>query len=142
MHIFWGIALVALGALAWIGQTISFFAPATAARFGLAEAENDVEPVFAADVRGEAAWDFVTLWTLMVAGILLIVDSSAWPCLGLIGGGIYVYFGGRGILARLEMQRRGFRIGSPENVRIGYSALAIWGIAGLITIVAAILELN
>ncbi len=142
MNIVWGIVLIALGALAWVGQTITYLAPATAVRFGLAESDETVEPVFAADVRGEAAWDMVTLWTLLAAGVLLVADSSAWPYLGLIGGGIYVYFGGRGILTRLEMKRRGFRIGTTENVRVGLSALGIWGAAGLVTVIAAILDLT
>ena len=54
---------------------------------------------------------------------------------------MYVYFGGRGILTRLEMQRRGFRIGAAGNVRIGLVMLGVWGVAGAITIAAAIAEL-
>ena len=43
--------------------------PETGVRLGLAEAEADVEPVFWADVRGEAAWDALVTWTLPAAGI-------------------------------------------------------------------------
>ena len=46
------------------------------------------------------------MWTLPLAGLLLIVGHEAWAWLGLVGGGMYVYFGGRGILTRLELQRR------------------------------------
>ncbi len=74
---------------------------------------------------------------MVVAGILLIIDEPAWAYFGLVGGGMYVYFAGRGIFTRLAMQRRGLKIGAPANVRLGLVFLAVWGVMGLITIVAA-----
>jgi hypothetical protein len=50
---------------------------------------------------------------------------------------MYVYFAGRGILTRLVMQRRGLRVGSAANVKIGYMFLSVWGVMGLVTIIAA-----
>ena len=79
---------------------------------------------------------------MVVAGALLIADDSAWPYFGLIGGGTYAYFAGRGIAARLVMRRRGIRIGTPQNVGVGLTALALWGVMALITIVAAIVALE
>jgi hypothetical protein len=78
MQIFWGTVLVASSLLCWGGQTIVCFAPTTGARLGLSEREADVEPTFWADVRSEALWDFLTLWTLVAAGALLIIDQPAW----------------------------------------------------------------
>jgi hypothetical protein len=106
------------------------------------ESEHDVEPAFWADIRGEAAWDFWTLWTLVVAGLLLILDISAWAYFGLIGGGIYLYFAGRGVFARLAMQRRGLRFGAPKGVKVGLGFLAVWGVTALITIAAAVVALS
>lgn len=137
----WGIVLVLLGALAWIGQTVSWIAPTTAARLGLAERPEDVEPVFAGDARGEAAWDACTLWTLLVAGVLLVIDRDAWAYFGLIGGGIYLYFAGRGIATRRVLRARGFRVGSDGNVKTAFFFLAAWGIAAAITICAAVAAL-
>jgi hypothetical protein len=128
--------------LAWGGQAISWLAPERAQRLGLAENEDAVEPVFWADIRGEARWDALTLWTLMAGAILLILDRPAWAYFGLAGGAIYAYFAGRGISARLAMQRRGFRIGTPENIRIGYAFLVVWGVMALITIAMAITDLR
>ena len=51
---------------------------------------------------------------------------------------MYVYFAGRGISTRAMMQRRGFRVGTPRNLKLGYTLLAIWGLMGLITIAAAV----
>lgn len=137
----WGVVVVALSLLCWGGQAISASAPATAVRLSLAEAENTVEPVYSADIRGEALWDTLTLWTMVVAGALLIADSPGWAYFGLVGGGMYVYFAGRGVFTRAALQRRGFRIGSAHNVRIGYAFLTIWGVMGLITVIAAVNDL-
>lgn len=141
MQIFWGIVVVALASLCWAGQTIVCFAPATGVKLGLSEAEADVEPTFWADVRGEALWDFFTLWTLGVAGALLIADRAAWAYFGLVGGGMYVYFAGRGVFTRLAMRRRGLRIGTPRGVQVVLTFLTIWGVMGLATIIAAIAAL-
>ena len=142
MNVIWGIVVVALSLLAWAGQTLSLLAPSTAVRWNLMEAEDDVEPTFWADIRAEALWDTLTLWVMVVAGVLLIADGAAWPYFGLVGGGMYLYFGGRGISARVTMTRRGLRVGAPESVRVGVIFLATWTAMALITIVAAIVELE
>lgn len=142
METFWGVVLILFGLLAWGGQTLSRFSPDTAERLNLMEGEDTVEQVYWADIRGEGLWDFLTLWTLVVAGALLLVGHEAWPYFGLVGGAIYVYFAGRGILTRMEMRSRGFRIGDPSNVRVGLIMLAAWGIVGLATIVAAATTLS
>ena len=141
MGVVWGIVVVVLSLLSWGGQTTAWLAPRTAVKLTLMEAEEDVEPTYWADIRGEAAWDFLTLWTLLVAGVLLMLDVSAWAYFGLVGGGTYVYFAGRGIFTRAEMQRRGLRIGNPLNLKLGYALLSIWGGVGIVTIVAAVVAL-
>ena len=141
MNVFLGIVVVVLSLLCWGGQVIAWLAPATAVKLTLMEAENDVEPAYWADIRGEAAWDALTLWTMVVAGALLIIDNPTWAYFGLIGGGMFVYFGGRGIFTRVAMRRRGFRVGTPQNVKIGLVFLGIWGVMGLITIIAAAVAL-
>lgn len=141
MNIGWGVVVTVLAALAWVGQTIAWLAPRRAEQWGLTEREAAVEPTFHADVRGEAAWDAFTLWTLVVAGVLLIVDHAAWPYFGLVGGGTYLYFAGRGIVTRRVMQRRGLRIGEPDNVRTIYLFLVIWGLMAAVTIVAGAVAL-
>lgn len=137
-----GFVVVALALLAWGGQATSWFAPTRAVRMGLREPEDAVDPVFGADIEGEARWDTLTLWTMVVAGGLLIVDNAAWAYFGLVGGGMFVYFGGRGIATRRTMQRRGHRIGTARNVSAGYALLTAWGVLGLITIAVAVAELT
>lgn len=142
MRALWGFVVTALSLLAWGGQTMSWFAPATAVKLGLMESEGDVEPTFWADVRGEAVWDVFTLWTMVVAGVLLIADQGAWPYFGLVGGGMYLYFGGRGIFARTAMVRRGLRIGAPANVKLGFVFSGIWATMAVVTIIAAAVTLD
>ena len=76
MNIIWGVILIIFtGVLCWLMQVISAFWPAVATKLGVMEPEADVDPIFYVDVQGEAFWDMVTLWTLPVAGILLMFNS-------------------------------------------------------------------
>ena len=132
------VSLIVISGLAYIGQFISVFWPTAAARFGFTEAESDVDATFYADGLGEAYWDIATLWTLPVAGVLMLLDSNLWPILGLVGGGMYFYFTGRGIAVRLVMRHRMIRIGSRQSVRIGMFFLAVWSLVALATIAVSI----
>ena len=142
MRIAWGVVVIALSVVCWGGQTFSWFFSRGAVELGLTEAESDVEPVFWRDSRGEALWDLLVLWTMPVAGVLLVADHDWWPYFGLVGGGSYLYFAGRGIVVRLMMRRHGLRIGSPSSVAVGLAGLAIWGVMAVITIVAAVIALE
>ena len=142
MGVAWGLVLIMLGLLAWLGQAIAWFAPGTAESLTLTESEDDVEGAYYADIRGEALWDTLTLWTMVAAGGLLVADHYAWAYFGLLSGGMYLYFGGRGILARAAMERRGLQIGSPQNVRLGCVFSAAWATMALVTIVAAIVSIE
>jgi hypothetical protein len=142
MAVAWGLVVLITSAVAWGGQLWSWFAPTSAARMGLAEAEEEVDPTFWLDARGEALWDLCNLWVMPVAGVLLIVGHDWWSYFGLIGGGMYLYFAGRGIVVRLVLRRHDVRVGSPSSVRVGLIALAVWGSIALVTIGAAIVSLE
>ena len=139
MNIIWGVILTVVSSIGWIGQSISAINPRLAERLGLTEVKTDVDSTFYADVRGEAYWDTLVLWILPVAGILLIMNNPAWVYFGLVGGGMYLYFAGRGILVRRNMQNQGIRIGSAETLKAIYTFLSIWGITAIATMVYAIL---
>jgi len=138
MNIIWGWIVLLLSSLAYFGQLIAAFWPGTAEKLGMTESESDVDPVFYADVRGEIFLDICTLWTLPLAGLLLVLNNSFWVYLGLIGGSMYLYFAGRGIIVRRMMLKRGIPIGSRENLKINYIFLFIWGTMAIITIIIAI----
>ncbi len=139
--IVWGVIVTALSLLCWGGQVIAFVAPDRATRLGLIEDEAEVEAAFWADARGEALWDVATLWSMVVAGVLLVIGAEAWAYFGLAGGGAYLYFAGRGIIVRRMMINRNLRIGTRASVQVGMIALAVWGVMAAITITAAIVDL-
>jgi hypothetical protein len=124
------VIVILLGALAWVGQLLSTLVPETAAKLGLIEKPEEVDPAFYADARGEAIWDSLALWTLPLAGVLILLGHPWWPTFGLAGGAIYVYFGGRGIVTRMMLKNRGVRIGAPSTAMVYYVTLALWGLSG------------
>lgn len=142
MELIAGLAVMLLGLLAWLGQTISWFAPGPAARMGLSEREDDVDAPIWADFRGEARWDALSLWPMVVAGGLLAFDHGSWPYFALGSGGAYLYFAGRGISSRLAMARRGVRFGAPESTRVAWLMLLVWAVMAAALIVGAVMELE
>ncbi|MBT3363178.1 MAG: hypothetical protein HN929_12005 [Chloroflexi bacterium] len=142
MNLIWGIITLIFSLFCWGGQAISLFWPIAAAKMGLTELEADVDPAYFADLRAEALWDTVSTWVLVVAAILMIINNAVWPYFGLIGGGIYLYFAGRGIAARMLYQRRGISIGKASSVKQAYVALSLWGMVAVGMIVLSILELS
>lgn len=142
MDIIWGILLVVFGLIAWGGQVLSALTPKFATKLGLIEPEEDVDHVFYADVRGEAKWDSITLWTLPFAGLLIILNSSLWIFFGIIGGSMYVYFAGRTIFTRLELKRRCIHIGKPNLLKTYYIFVTLWGLIGLATIIKVVKVLS
>lgn len=141
MAILWGVLVTALSLLCWGGQVVVVAAPNRAIDLGLLEDETAVESAFWADARGEALWDVATLWSMVVAGVLLAAGSDAWAYFGLAGGGAYLYFAGRGVVVRITMARSGLRIGAAASVRVALVALVVWGAMAAITIGAAVAEL-
>jgi len=142
MNIIWGIILILFTLLlCWLGQVINATSPALAAKLGLAEPESDVDPTFFLDGRGEAIWDALILWTLPVAGILLLLDNPSWAYFGLVGGGMYLYFAGRGLIVRRVMQRHDIPIGKPDTMKLYNAVLIVWGLIALVTIIMAVAAL-
>ena len=139
IDIIWGIILVSVTLKCWIGQIIIALSPRIAVKIRIAEAKSDVDPTFFTDMRGQAIWDSISLWTLPVAGLLLIIDNVLWAYFGLIGGGMYLYFVGRGITSRLTMQRQKINIGR-SNLKVKL-VLTLWGIIAAVTIIISIKSL-
>ena len=142
MDIIWGILIIVFGLIAWGGQVLSALTPRIAEKLGLIEPETDVDIAYYADVRGEARWDSITLWSLPFAGILIILNSPLWIYFGMVGGSMYLYFAGRAIFTRLELKRKGVRIGKPELLKTYYIFVALWGLIGLSTIIKAVKALD
>ena len=142
MNVIWGIVLVSVTLKCWIGQIIIAFSPKAAVKIRITEPESDMDPTFFADHRGGAIWDALSLWILPVAGILLILNNQLWPYFGLVGGGMYLYFTGRGIITRLTLQRQGIQIGRSRTLKLNYLILTLWGLIAIVTIIMAVATLT
>ena len=138
----WGIILVSVTLKCWIGQIIIAFSPKVAAKIRILEPESNLDPAFFADLQGQVIWDAMSLWTLPIAGILILINNDLWTYFGLVGGGIYLYFAGRGFVSRILMQRLGIKIGSYKNLKMNYLFLTLWGFMAIITIILAIIYLT
>jgi hypothetical protein len=60
----------------------------------------------------------------------------------MVGGSMYLYFAGRAILTRVELKRRGVRIGKPELLKMYFVFAALWGLIGLATVIKAVKALS
>ena len=141
MSVAWGLVVIVSSMLAWGGQLLSWLAPDLAVRLGLTESDS-VDRTFWLDLRAEAGWDSFILWSMPLAGVLLLADHDWWRYFGLIGGGSFLYFAGRGMFVRVTMRRHQVPIGSASDVRAGLVALAVWGVIAIVTIVASIASLE
>ena len=137
MSVLAGIAVIVISLPCWAGQVVSWLAPETARRWKLTESPDEVDPVFHADIRGEARWDALTLWLMPLAGVLLVIGTDTWATVGLVAGGMYVYFGGRGIWTRRTIVASGHRVGDPEYLSVAYGALAVWAALGVAVIIGS-----
>jgi len=142
VNLIWGVILISTTLKCWIGQTIIAFSPKVASKIRIIEPESDVNPTFFTDMRGAAIWDTISLWTLPFAGILLLLNNSLWPYFGLTGGGMYLYFVGRGITSNLTMQRHRINIGTSKKLKMKYMILTLWGFIAFVTIIMAVIALN
>ncbi len=138
----WGLILIVVGGIAWLGQVVTARSPSTAARWGLAEPRESVEPVIWIDNRAEAIWDTLALWVLPLAGVLLLIGHPLWPHLGLIGAGVYLYFAGRALVQRHQMRRYGVRVGTPGDVRLVQGFMTLCALLAIVTIGLAVAALG
>ena len=142
MNVIWGVVLILFTLiLCWLGQVINASAPTFAGKIGLSEPESDVDPTYFLDGRGEAIWDALILWTLPVAGVLLLFNNPFWAYFGLVGGGMYLYFAGRGLIVRRVMHRHEVRIGKPDTLKLYNAVLILWGLIAVVTIIMAVAAL-
>jgi hypothetical protein len=74
--------------------------------------------------------------------VLLVLGVDTWAYFGLLGGGMYLYFAGRGISTRRVLRSSGYRVGIERSVRVAFVMLSIWGIAAAVTIGAAVVALS
>jgi hypothetical protein len=138
-----GIVCILFGALGWIGQIISGINYELAQKLGLQEKSEGTDPLFRLTERNAARWDSVVLWTLIVAGILMLLNSAWWPPIALVAGGIYLDAAGREAVKCWSLKQSGVRTGSPAAIKIqvifftAMAAIALWLLAYTLRVIAA-----
>ncbi len=130
-----GIVCILFGAFGWLGQIISGINYELAQKLGLQEKSDGTDPLFRLAERDTARWDSLVLWTLIVAGVLMLLDSAWWPAIALVAGGIYLDAAGREAMKCWSLKQSGVRIGSPgaRKVQVVFftlmAAIALWLLA-------------
>ncbi len=125
-------ALALVPGVLYLGQVVSVVDLGLAQRLGLQENPERVDPLFTRLEVWTARWDLVWLWTLPVAGVLMIGDHGWWPFVALIGGSAGVDTGGRELAKWLGLRGHGVGIGGPSDRRIFVGGLLVIGIIGLL----------
>ncbi len=125
-----GVVCIMFGGFGWVGQLISGINYPLAQRLGLQEKSQGTDALFRSAEINAARWDSFVLWTLMVAGILMLADNHWWPYVSLVAGGIYLDGAGREAAKYIGLRRAGVRIGDSRDLRIAaVFFLAMAGIA-------------
>lgn len=135
-----GIVAVVLGAIGLIGQLVSVVNFKLAQQWGLQEKEHSTDPLYWRLERNTALWDLFVIWTLPVAGVLMLLDHSWWPFVALVAGGVYADLGGREVAKVLGLRSEGVRIGRQGEVRFALAFLGLWSAAGVIVGLYALFE--
>ena len=128
------------GWLLYVGQLISALNFGLAQRLGLQESPDSADPLLAPLEVWAARWDLVWLWTLPMAGFLMLMNHWLWPYAALIGGGAFVDAGGREAAKILGLRRHGVRTGSQSEHRLAMVVFAYLVVIGALSIVVGLLE--
>jgi hypothetical protein len=136
------IVCILFGAFGWVGQVISGINYELAQKLGLQEKSEGTDPLFRLAERNAARWDGVVLWTLILAGILMLLDSAWWPPVALVAGGIYLDGAGREVAKVRSLKQHGVRVGTPGAIEVQkvfftlMTAIAIWVLAYTLRVIA------
>lgn len=132
MRIVLGIICVIFGGIGWIGQLISGINYPLAQRWGLQEKSEGTDPLYQRAETNAARWDSFILWTLLAAGILMLLNHAWWPLLALVAGGIYLDGAGREFAKCVSLRKGGIRIGTQRDLKVAaffficMAAIALW----------------
>ena len=138
METFFGIIVVLVGLIVYVGQSLCFFAPEIATKLGLCEPENELdESLYIIETKANGLSDMLLAWMFPLSGLLLLFDHEAWPFFALLGSGIYLYFALLATFRRIFLKRRGKKVGRPSSEKSVYAFSAIWIVTSLTMILLA-----
>lgn len=77
----------------------------------------------------------MTLVWMPLTGLLMVINSNAWPLSGLLAGAIYLDAAGREAAKVMSFKHEGVRIGAPKQQRLFFSTYFIMAALGVFMIV-------
>lgn len=138
-----GIAVLVVGLVVWVGQSIALLAPTLAVKLGVLEPEDEIDASLRViEAKAEGLTDMLLTWTLPLSGLLLVLRHPLWPYLALVGGGVFLYVAGLITLSRVFLKRDGRKVGRAASERGAYVFGGIWALASLVMIALAVRELS
>lgn len=135
MQQFIGWLLIIFPGILFIGQIISSVNFPLAQRIGLQEDPKETDTLLQRAEKYVAYWDLVTMGWLPLAGILMVMNNSAWPLVAFFGGAIYFDTAGREAAKILSFKHEGIRIGSKKQQRFFFSTYIIMALISIIVLV-------
>jgi hypothetical protein len=135
VQLFVGWSLIIFPGILYVGQLISSVNFPLAQKLGLQEDPAETDLLLQRSEKYTAYWDLVTLVWMPLAGVLMVIDSTAWPLFGLFGGAIYLDAAGREAVKILSFKHEGVRIGAPKQQRLFFSTYFIMAALGIFMIV-------
>ncbi len=138
-----GIAVIALGLICWLGQTLVIFAPRVAVKLGVGEPEEDVDrSMYLFERFSQGIMDVLLTWILPASALMMLLGYEYWPILALVGAGVYLYFPGVFSITRIVLKRNGMKIGKPASEVTAYVFGALWTLSAICMIALAVVELS
>lgn len=140
MRVVAGTLLLVIGGLLYIGQLISVVDLRLAQRLGLQEGSDSADRLFVRLEVWTARWDLVWLWTLPLAGLLMLVDQAWWPFAAMIGGSAFIDTAGREGAKWLGLRRHGIAVGTPGDRRTYAVGVTVMLLLGLLAVLTGLVE--
>ncbi len=138
-----GILVIVVGLIVFVGQGLCFFTPNLATKIGVNSPEEEMDQtLYIIETKANGLSDILLTWMLPLAGFLMIIDNPNWVYLALIGGGIYIYFAFLTVFSRLFLKARGKRVGSESDQKVAYIFSAVWIFCAVTMIILAIRNLS
>ncbi len=137
------VAVILLGLICWLGQTLVVFAPSVAVRLGVNEKEENIDrSMYLFERYSQGIMDVLLTWLLPAAALMMLLGYEHWPIFALVGGGVYLYFPGVFSITRIVLKRDGYKVGTPASQTTAYIFGALWTLSALFMIALAIAELR
>jgi hypothetical protein len=129
---------ILFGSLGWAGQVVSAIHYPLAQRLGLQEKSEGTDALYRIAELNTARWDVFVVWTLPLAGILMLLDHHWWPYAALIAGGIHLDAAGREAAKLVSLSKAGVRVGSTKDLWIAAIFFSAMGAISLVVIAYAL----